>query len=101
MPLPLTVSCVSKIQIGFVLHFWYRLTRVVPDKGPINGVYAPNRLLDGGLQHFPRPLAVFRGPTSKRKRWQEKGEKGRETLPQEEKKEKSAPMVPLDINSAV
>ena len=35
MPLPLTVSCFSKIQIG--LHFWYRLTRVVPEKGPLNG----------------------------------------------------------------
>ena len=35
MPLPLTVSCFSKIQIGFT--FWYRLTRVVPDKGPLNG----------------------------------------------------------------
>ena len=31
MPLPLTVCCFSKIQIGFT--FWYRLTRVVPDKG--------------------------------------------------------------------
>ena len=29
------VSCFSKIQIG--LPFWYRLTRVVPDKGPLNG----------------------------------------------------------------
>ena len=36
MPLPLTVSCFSKIQIGF-LPFWYRLTWVVPDKGPLNG----------------------------------------------------------------
>jgi len=36
MPLPLTVSCFSKIQI-MVLFFWYRLTRVVPDKGPLNG----------------------------------------------------------------
>ena len=35
MPLPLTVSCFSKIQIGFT--FWYRLTWVVPDKGPLNG----------------------------------------------------------------
>jgi len=35
MPLPLTVSCFSKIQIGFT--FWYRLTRVVPDKGLLNG----------------------------------------------------------------
>jgi len=35
MPLPLTVSCCSKNQIG--LPFWYRLTWVVPDKGPLNG----------------------------------------------------------------
>ena len=35
MPLPLTVSCFNKIQIG--LPFWYRLTRVVPEKGPLNG----------------------------------------------------------------
>ena len=35
MPLPLSVSCVSKIQV--VLPFWYRLTLVVPDKGPLNG----------------------------------------------------------------
>jgi len=34
MPMPLTVSCFSKIQI--VLPFWYWLTRVVPDKGPLN-----------------------------------------------------------------
>jgi len=34
MPLPLTVSCFSKIQIG--LPFWYRLTRLVPRKGPLN-----------------------------------------------------------------
>ena len=31
MPLPLTVSCFSKIQIG--LSFWYRITRVVLEKG--------------------------------------------------------------------
>jgi len=37
MPLPLTVSCFSKIQIGFTfLPFWYRPTRVVLDKGPLN-----------------------------------------------------------------
>jgi len=34
MPLPLTVSCFSKIQIGF--SFLYRLTWVVPEKGPLN-----------------------------------------------------------------
>jgi len=31
MPVPLTVSCFSKIQIG--LPFWYRLTWVVTEKG--------------------------------------------------------------------
>ena len=35
MPLPLTVSCFSKVQIGFT--FWYRLIRVVQEKGPLNG----------------------------------------------------------------
>jgi len=30
-----SVSCSSKIQIG--LPFWYRITRVVPEKGPLNG----------------------------------------------------------------
>ena len=35
MPLPLTVSCFSKIQI--VLPFRYWLTWVVPAKGPLNG----------------------------------------------------------------
>jgi len=33
MPLPLTVSCFSKIQIG--LPFWYQLTWVVPDRRAI------------------------------------------------------------------
>jgi len=35
MQMPLTVSCFSKIQTG--LPFWYRLTWVVPEKGPLNG----------------------------------------------------------------
>jgi len=34
MPLPLTISYSSKSRL--VLPFWYRLTRVVPDKGPLN-----------------------------------------------------------------
>jgi len=40
MPLPLSVSCFSKIHIGFtflVLHYFPPGTRVVPDKGPLNG----------------------------------------------------------------
>ena len=35
MPLPLTVSCSNKIQIGFT--FLVPVTWVVPDKGPLNG----------------------------------------------------------------
>jgi len=35
MPLPLTVSCSSKSRL--VLPLWYRLTRVVSDKRPLNG----------------------------------------------------------------
>jgi len=34
--MPLIVCCFSKIQIGF-LPFWYWLTRVVPEKWPLNG----------------------------------------------------------------
>jgi len=38
MPVALTVSCFSKIQIGFTfLVPAHRLTRVVPDKAPLNG----------------------------------------------------------------
>ena len=42
MPLPLTVSCFS----GFT--FWYWLTQVVPDKGPLNGCVCVCVLLKGG-----------------------------------------------------
>ena len=34
IPLSLTVSCSSKSRM--VLLFWYHLTQVVPDKGPLN-----------------------------------------------------------------
>ena len=40
MPLLLTVSCFSKIQIG--LPFWYRFTRLVPEKRPLNGCVCVN-----------------------------------------------------------
>ena len=29
----------ASVKSRLVLPFWYRLTRVVPDKGPLNGVY--------------------------------------------------------------
>ena len=35
MPLPLTISCFSKSRLVF--PFWYQLTWVVLDKGPLNG----------------------------------------------------------------
>jgi len=35
MPLLLTVSCFCKTRL--VLPFWYWPTRVVPEKGPLNG----------------------------------------------------------------
>jgi len=34
MPLPLTVS--SSVKFRLALPFWYQLTWVVPDKGPLN-----------------------------------------------------------------
>ena len=37
MPLPPTVSCFSKSRLVLRLPFWYWLTWVVPDKGPLNG----------------------------------------------------------------
>ena len=50
-PLPLTVSCFSKIQIGFTFLV-YRLNRVVPDKGPLYVcvcVSLGGRLVVGGV----------------------------------------------------
>ena len=35
MPLPLTA--LASVKSRLALPFWYRLTRVVPDKGPLNG----------------------------------------------------------------
>jgi len=52
MPLPLTVSCFSKIQIG--LPSWYQLTLVVPDIGPLNGCVCV--CVQG--QHFQRQGCV-------------------------------------------
>jgi len=57
MPLPLTVSCFSKIQIS--LPFWYRLTRVVPEKGPLNGCVCVCDLSAGfSLEQFGDGTAV-------------------------------------------
>ena len=36
MPLPLTLSLAS-VKSRLVLPFWYQLTWVVPEKGPLNG----------------------------------------------------------------
>jgi len=38
MPLhPRTPTSLASFKSRLVLPFWYRLTRVVPDKGPLNG----------------------------------------------------------------
>ena len=61
MPLPLTVSCFSKIQIGFT--FLIPLTWVVPDKGPLNGcVCVVVQLVPTVVQQLTRfRLTVARG----------------------------------------
>jgi len=56
MPLPVTVSCFSKSRL--VLPFWYRLTRVVLEKGPLNGcvcAYVPFFNCWCSLQHYFHP----------------------------------------------
>ena len=53
MPLPLTVSCLSKIQIGF--RFWYQLTQVVQEKGSLNV-----RVSYNGLEDTPK-IAPYSG----------------------------------------
>ena len=55
MPLPLTVSCCSKIQIG--LPYWYRLTWVVPYKGPLNGCVCV--VWQKQLRRYPRGVFLF------------------------------------------
>jgi len=61
MPLPLTVSCFSKIQIGFTFPVPAH-PRVVPEKGPLNGcacvcvcvtTYLPPSLPDESILIFP------------------------------------------------
>jgi len=37
MPLPLTISCFSKIQVGFAFLVLAHPARIVQDKGPLNG----------------------------------------------------------------
>ena len=56
MPLPLIVSCFSKIQIG--LPFWCRLTLVVPDKGPLNGCVCYIRIIYFTALHMSMSMSV-------------------------------------------
>jgi len=55
MPLPLTVSCFSKIQIG--LPFWYWLTRVVLEKGPLSGCVCIYKYSKRFIQPVVQPAA--------------------------------------------
>ena len=57
MPLPLTVSCFSKIQIGFTFLVPAHLGS--PGKGPLNGYVCTQQLPDSGrVLHYP-DLAVY------------------------------------------
>jgi len=51
IPLPLTVFSFPSVKSRLVLPFWYRLTRVVPDKGPLNGCVCVTTSCYGGC--FP------------------------------------------------
>jgi len=55
--LPFTISCSSKSRL--VLRFWYQLTRVVPDKGPLNGCCScPQNLINFTMSIVP-PYTTF------------------------------------------
>ena len=56
MPLPLTVSCFNNIQIGF--PFWYGLTWVVSEKGPLNGCVCVCLVLSEETRHSIRVVPV-------------------------------------------
>jgi len=79
MPLLLTVSCFSEIQIG--LPFRYRLTRVVPEKGPLNmcillcvdcdgaGVHGTGRLLQSVAVCWARRSWTTRSVSAREATW--------------------------------
>ena len=58
MPLPFTVSCFSEILIG--LPFWYRFTRVVPEKGPLNARACVYRRTCGTERRISWSIAAHR-----------------------------------------
>jgi len=60
MPLPLTVSCSSEIQIG--LPVWYRLTWLVLDRGPLDGCVCV--LWHFGIPSVLRDINVSRNDVS-------------------------------------
>jgi len=58
MPLPFTVS--ASVKSRLVLPFWYRLARVVPDKGPLNGsVCVCQYLVKHNIARYTRVDDVF------------------------------------------
>ena len=52
-----TVSCFSKIQIG--LPFWYRLTRLVLDEGPLNGCVCAMSTFNMSTTSDPNNVQTF------------------------------------------
>jgi len=77
MPLPLTVSYFNKIQLG--LPFWYRLTRVVPEKGSLNGCLSVSVSVGMGFSgDFHRFFCGFGNGTGMVIEIQSSGSPGRE-----------------------
>ena len=74
VPLSLSVSCFNK-KSTLVLPFWYWLTRVVPEKGPLNGSVCVCCVLDmfdmivkfgsyivDGLREYRQPILIYIPP---------------------------------------
>ena len=53
MPLPLTSLSLASVKSRLVLPFWYWLTWVVPDKGPLNVCVWIDSCLESSFKHPP------------------------------------------------
>jgi len=58
MPLPLPIA---PVKSRLVLPFWYPLTPVVPEKGPLNRCvcYNPSRLTNAGVLKMEDKLLLY------------------------------------------
>jgi len=54
----------ASVKSRLVLPFWFRLTQVVPEKGPLNGCQMCVSVLHPMTDLSPFPIYGFHGPTS-------------------------------------